>query len=112
MQRKRQIISGFYDNPSENGFSSEIFKFVNDLSKMEFEGGNVTAGSGIIASAGNTGAPSRLEKIINLDFDHCVFFTRRWGQEFFRTPILKLDFFPLNVLLCQNVQIRHCTDSD
>lgn len=39
---------------------------------MEFERGDVTAGSGIIGSAGNTEAPSLLEKIISLGFDHSV----------------------------------------
>jgi hypothetical protein len=72
VQTVRQVRSVLYSNPSENGFTSEIFEFVNDLSKMEFERGDVTVGSGIIGSAGNTGAPSLLEKIVSLGSDHSV----------------------------------------
>lgn len=63
----RQVSSVFYNNPSENGFSAEIFEPVNDLSKMEFERGAVIGGSGVIVSAGNTGV---LKSIISVGFDY------------------------------------------
>lgn len=78
----RQVNSGLYHNPSEKGSTSEIFERVNDLSKMEFEIRNVTAGRGIIASAGITGVPGQFEKIISLGFDHSVVFTTSWAQDF------------------------------
>lgn len=50
------------------------------------------AGRGVTMSAGKTGVPSLLEKIISLGFDYTVTFTMSGGRELFRTPVIKITF--------------------
>lgn len=52
----------------------------------------MVAGHGVTMSAGKTGVPSLLEKIIGLGFDYTVVFTLSGGQKLFRTPVIKITF--------------------
>lgn len=51
-------------------------------------------------SAGKTGVPRLLKKIISLGFDYTVAFTMSGGQELLTTPVIKITFSFSKIFFC------------